>query len=311
MKEQIFDTARKLKMFTGMKIEAYKPEIFLGVGFALLGIGIVEACKSTIEAEEVIEPIIEDIADIKEDYAADIITQDEYKKDLSKAYFGASRGIVRVYLRSFVLIIGGTACILHSQGILREDNLRLIAACKLLEDAHNEYRKNVISELGEEADYRFAHGLEKKKQIDMLTVDENGDISKEKVKNADVLKEYRTHSPYSRFFDETSDAWSPSAEYNKTYILTQMQNANDKLRIRGWITLAEVYEMLGFDATEASLAVGWVLGNGENEVKFDIFELPTPATRRFVNGYEPSVLLDFNVDGVIIDKLRTIGLSQI
>lgn len=311
MKGKILDKVGKLKMFTGMKVNAYRPEIFLGVGLGLLGIGVVEACKSTLDAEEVIDPTIEDIYDIKEDYKADLITNEEYKKDLATAYFEASKGILKVYFKAGFFIIAGTCCILHSQGIIREENLQLIAACNLLNDGFMDYRKNVINELGEEADNRFLHGLHKEKQIDLMTVDEEGNIVKEKVKNAEVLNAYKTYSPYSRFFDETSDAWSPSAEYNKTYILTQEKNANDKLRIRGWITLAEVYEMLGFDATEASLAVGWVLGNGENEVKFNIFDVNNPATRRFVNGYEPSILLDFNVDGVILDKLRDIGLAQI
>lgn len=311
MKGKILDKVGKLKMFTGMKVEAYRPEIFLGIGLGLLGIGVVEACKSTLDAEEVIEPTIEDIYDIKEDYKAELITDDEYKKSLATAYFEASKGILKVYFKAGFFIIAGAGCILHSQGIIREENLQLIAACNLLNDGFMDYRKNVINELGEEADNRFLHGLHKEKQIDLMTVDEEGNIVKEKVKNAEVLNAYKTYSPYSRFFDETSDAWSPSAEYNKTYILTQEKNANDKLRIRGWITLAEVYEMLGFDATEASLAVGWVLGNGENEVKFNIFDVNNPATRRFVNGYEPSILLDFNVDGVILDKLRDIGLAQI
>lgn len=311
MKGNFLNKVSKIKMFTGMKIEAYRPEIFLGVGLGLLGLGIVEACKSTCDAEEVIEPAIEDIYDIKEDYKSETITDEEYTKDLAAAYFRAFRGIVKVYLKAGILIVGGTGCILYSHGIIRNDNLKLIAAYKLLDDGYSEYRKNVVAELGEEADNRFLHGLHKEKQIDLMTVDEEGNIVKEKVKNAEVLNAYKTYSPYSRFFDETSDAWSPSAEYNKTYILTQEKNANDKLRIRGWITLAEVYEMLGFDATEASLAVGWVLGNGEDQVKFNIFDVSSEATRRFVNGYEPSILLDFNVDGIILDKLRNIGLAQI
>ena len=311
MKGKFLEKVSKIKMFTGMKVEVYKPEIFLGIGLGLIGVGIVEACKSTFEAEEVIEPAIEDIYDIKEDFKAEAITGDEYVKDLSTAYFRTFRGILKVYLKAGILIAGGTGCILYSHGIIRDDNLKLIAAYKLLDDGFTEYRKNVRADLGEEADNRYLHGLHKEKQIDLMKIGEDGEIVKEKVKNAEVLNEYRTYSPYSRFFDETSDAWSPSAEYNKTYILTQEKNANDKLRIRGWITLAEVYEMLGFDATEASLAVGWVLGNGEDKVKFNIFDVNSEATRRFVNGYEPSILLDFNVDGIILDKLRNIGLAQI
>ena len=311
MKGNFIDKLGKLKMLGSMKMEVHKPEVLLGIGLGLIGIGIVDACKATVEAEEVLEPAMVDICDIKDDFEAEVLDLDEYHKNLSEAYFRACRGIVKVYLKTGVLLLAGTVCILRSHGILNDRYLQSVAACKLISDGFEDYRRNVIAELGEEADSRFKYGLHKEKQIDATVMNEDGIVNKERIKDADVLNEYRTYSPYSRIFDETSDAWSPSPEYNKTYILCKEQEANDKLRMRGWLTLAEVYEMLGFEATEASLAVGWVLGNGEDVVKFNIFDVYNDATRRFVNGYEPSIILDFNVDGVILDKLRTIGLREI
>ena len=311
MKVDILKGLSKVKTFAGMKFEVYKPEIFLGVGLACIGIGVIEACKATLDSEEVLSDAIEDVADVKMDVAAGIITKEEKNKELAMVYLKTGKELAKRYWKAFVLFALGLTSIFKGQGILKDRYVKLLAGYKLLEDGYSEYRQRVINELGEEADKRFQYGLkQEKKAIDVVTVDENGEVSKEKVKNA-LVSDYESHSPYSRFFDETSDCWSPSPEYNKTYILAQEKTANDKLRSRGWLSLAEVYEMLGFEATEASLAVGWVMGNGENKVKFNIFDTYNEATRRFVNGYEPSILLDFNVDGVILDKLRTIGLAQI
>ena len=65
--------------------------------------------------------------------------------------------------------------------------------------------------------------------------------------------------------------------------------------------------MLGMQRTRAGACVGWIYDekhpNGDNEVDFNIYNLYDDATRRFVNGYEKSILLDFNVDGDILDQI--------
>ena len=51
--------------------------------------------------------------------------------------------------------------------------------------------------------------------------------------------------------------------------------------------------------------VGWIDGgDGDNYVSFGIYDIHAVNNRReFINGYEPSIILDFNVDGVIWDKI--------
>jgi hypothetical protein len=64
--------------------------------------------------------------------------------------------------------------------------------------------------------------------------------------------------------------------------------------------------MLGIPRTEAGQLVGWIYDeecpNGDNYVDFGIFDNRTP-NRNFVNGYERTILLDFNVDGPIYNLL--------
>lgn len=112
-------------------------------------------------------------------------------------------------------------------------------------------------------------------------------------------------SQYARIFDETCSGWTKDAEFNRMFLLQVQHYANEKLKARGYLFLNDVYEMLGIPKSKAGQIVGWIYSednkNGDNYVDFGIYK--TDRNARFVNGYEKSVLLDFNVDGAIIDKI--------
>jgi hypothetical protein len=90
--------------------------------------------------------------------------------------------------------------------------------------------------------------------------------------------------------------------HNATFIRIQQQWANDMLMGTGYIFLNEVYKMLGLEPTPAGQLVGWVKGNGDDYIDFGILDDPYEGMR-FVSGDEASVLLDFNVDGVVWDLI--------
>ena len=110
-------------------------------------------------------------------------------------------------------------------------------------------------------------------------------------------------SGYAKVFDERSPKWLPDSEYNQMHLTMLQQDATQKLKSNGYIFLNEVYEMLGLPKTKAGQVVGWTYDEknpiGDNFVDFDIYSI---RNADFINGYKNSVLLDFNVDGVILDK---------
>ena len=61
--------------------------------------------------------------------------------------------------------------------------------------------------------------------------------------------------------------------------------------------------MLGLPRTQAGQLVGWVKGQGDDFVDFGIFDGDDMKHRDFVNGYERSILLDFNVDGIVYNLI--------
>jgi hypothetical protein len=69
-----------------------------------------------------------------------------------------------------------------------------------------------------------------------------------------------------------------------------------------------VYDSLGIPRSKAGSVVGWIITDGQVAdafVDFGIWAGDDHNVRDFVNGREGAILLDFNVDGVIYDKIDT------
>ena len=119
-------------------------------------------------------------------------------------------------------------------------------------------------------------------------------------------------SGYARFFekytmDEDGNSvlnphWESNNEYNLMFLKAQEKYANDLLRAKKRLFLNDVYDMLGLPPTKAGQVVGWVYDAehpiGDNYVDFGLYA-DNLSYSDFANGFEPAILLDFNVDGNI------------
>lgn len=129
------------------------------------------------------------------------------------------------------------------------------------------------------------------------------DTGKEK-KVKSTVNVANADSGYARFFDESCHGYEEDSQYNLLMLRGQQQYANDLLKSRGYIFLNDVYDMIGIDRTKEGQIVGWVYNKnnevGDNFVDFGILE----TNRETEDGsYEPAILLDFNVDGNILDLI--------
>jgi hypothetical protein len=77
------------------------------------------------------------------------------------------------------------------------------------------------------------------------------------------------------------------------------------LQSRGYLFLNEVLDALDINITQAGQQVGWIRnGDGDNYVDFGIFDDEMkPEHYDFFTGRENAVWLDFNVDGLILNKI--------
>lgn len=301
MKEKLMKTYKKVEL----KAIKHSPEILAGVGVVGVVGSLVMACKATTKLSDVLEESKEQLDKIKE-VAADPAyeekySQDDAKKDTTITYVQTAMKVTKLYAPSVILCASSLGCLLASNNILKKRNAALSAAYMTIDKSFKEYRKRVSDRFGEEIEKEIRYNIKAEEVV--TSVDENGNEVTETVKVMDGTDDPNSYSDYARFFDESCAAWQNDAEYNLTFLKAQQQYANDLLKARGRLFLNEVYRMLGIDETKAGQVVGWVYNpdnpTGDNFVDFGIYNMQRERVRAFVNGYEPNILLDFNVDGVI------------
>ena len=87
-----------------------------------------------------------------------------------------------------------------------------------------------------------------------------------------------------------------------------MGELNKRLQIRGYLFLNEVYEFLGIPLIREGQYLGWFYDPNDptlhNKVDFGIYDCHDILKCNFVNGFENTVLLDFNIDGNIVDRFN-------
>jgi len=295
---------------SGLILQKYSPEILTTVGVVGIVVSTVMACKSTTKANTVLNETkgeLDKCHEVRERYLNGVgedikfdYSETDYKKDLVIVYTKSAVELIKLYAPAVTLGAASIACIYGASHIMRKRNIALMAAYKAIERGFASYRNRVIEEFGENKDYQYRHGI-REEQITAIEEDENG--KKKKVKKTVETVDPNNFSEYARWFDESCSQWKKDPQYNFLFVKTQQRYANDLLIGRGHLFLNEVYDMLGFDRTQAGAVVGWVVNDeGDNFVDFGIYE-DRQGTHNFVNGFERSILLDFNVNGVIYDLI--------
>ena len=232
-------------------------------------------------------------------------TEQDASKDRKLMYLQSSIKIAKLY--ALPTVIGGVSigCVLQSHSILKNRMLSLSAAYATLAVGFTAYKERVAARYGEEAEREIRYN------IGTHVTEETTTNSKGKEKTTTtetkVMEEDCIYSPYSKIFDESNVNWESDPEFSLSFLTAQQRYANDKLRATGHLFLNEVYDMLGFPRTKAGQVVGWIWDknnnpDGDNFVDFGVFNTNKQKAIDFVNGYEPVIILDFNVDGNIWDK---------
>lgn len=293
------------------QLKKHSPEILV-VGGIVGGVAsTVMACKATTKVSDILEHTreqVETIHEVAEAGGAHGIeyTDEDSKKDLAIVYAKTGVELVKLYAPSIVLGAVSITSILASHKIMRTRNVALAAAYTAVDKGFKEYRGRVVERFGENIDRELKYGIKAQKITEVEVDPETGKEKKVK-KTVEVIDPITGCSGYAKFFDEASRCWEKDAQTNLFFLRAQEQYANDLLKARGHLYLNEVYDMLDIPRTKAGQVVGWVynLENpvGDNYVDFGIYDIHREANRDFVNGYERSILLDFNVDGNILDLM--------
>ena len=290
----------------GFTVKKYSPEILIATGVVGAVASTVLACRATTKIGKILEQTKEQTALINKGAETGNIegfeyTKEEAKKDLAITYAHTGIKIAKLYAPAVILGALSITSMLASHNILRKRNLALAAAYATIDGSFKEYRGRVIERFGKELDKELRYNI-KSKEIEETTTDENG--NEVTVKKVVQVAEPSKYSAYTRCFDETCPNWQKNAEHNYFFLMQQQNWANDRLKRKGYLYLNEVYEALGFQQTKAGQVVGWIYDEknpvGDNYVDFGIHsDIHDETKRQFVNGYERSIWVDFNVDGNI------------
>lgn len=272
----------------------HSPTFLFAAGVTGVTCSTVLACRATLKLEDVLTRAQHDLAIAKELEHEDYSDQDR-KKDTAIIYVRSAVAVGTLYAPAVLVGAASISALTASHAILSRRNVALTAAYAALEKGFSEYRERVIEKYGEEEDRKLRYEME------TVIVDDDKGVAKPVLRAAPGAE-----SIYARFFDPFSKSWSKEPEYNLLFLKAQQNYANDLLRSRGHVFLNEVYDMLGIERSQAGQVVGWVISKnsnrGDNFIDFGIFDGDN-SSRDFVNGREGSILLDFNVDGVIWDKI--------
>lgn len=293
----------------GFKIKKASPEIMVVAGVVGVVTSTVMACKATTKVNDILEETRKQVDDVHNVLDSDVITEEEYnnddaKKDLAIIYAQTGVKLIKLYAPSVIVGALSITGILASHKILKKRNVALTAAYATIDRSFKEYRGRVVERFGKELDRELRYNI-KAQEIEEKTVDKDGNETVEK-KTISVV-DPNMYSDYARIFDNGSMGWTKDPEYNLMFLKLQQNQANDRLKAQGYLFLNDVYDMLGIPRTKAGQIVGWVYDEdnpvGDNFVDFGIYDIYNEKACDFVNGRERSIVLDFNVDGNILDMI--------
>lgn len=286
------------------KMKKNSPELLIAAGIGLVITGTVIACTQTGKAKELLAKQKEDLAETDqalEEYPEEY-TERDYTLDrigIRGKYFGK---LTLCYLPAVLAEGAGIACILGAYGIMKKRAAVLMAAYEAVSTAYMKYRDRVREEFGEETEEAIYHGKPLRKAVPVKTNgtdEEHGGV--DIIEQIECSDRYQDHmpSPFARFFDESSRMYKKNAEMNLTFLRQQQRLFNLRLYTRGFVMLNEVYEALDIPETAAGAIHGWIKNKADEPtvtIDFGIYNGYQEGCRDFVNGYERSILLDFNVD---------------
>lgn len=301
MLNNVSDSLKKIFYDMAFKFRKHSPEILVGTGIAGVIAGTVMACVATTKLEKTLEPHKKELEEIHEGRSD--MSEKDYRKEVTRAYARTALSMAKLYGPAVIVEGSAIACLVGSHKIMRNRNAALASTLATVSTAFENYKKRVANKLGEEAEKELRYDIQKEEIEEEYTDDKGKKKTRKKVVRTIDENE---HSPYSRFYDAGQYGWSRDASANLIFLKNTQAYFDDRLRLRGYVFLNEIYEYLNYPPIREGQYLGWYYDPDDetlhNKVDFGIYDIHDVAKRNFVNGRENVILLDFNIDGNIVDR---------
>ena len=302
---------------TGFALKKYSPEILIAVGVVGVVTSAVMACKATMKVPDILDDAKSNIDDVHAEAEAEESKkpEEETQKDLAAVYVKTGVQLAKLYAPSVILGGLSLASIVASNNILRSRNVALGVAYATLDKGFKDYRSRVVERFGEQVENEIRTGVKTQIIQEEVTNPETGEketiTKEEKVMEKPVSDYMRVYCRFKSWDDEhreINNNWQSNMDYNRMFLRSQLRYANDLLRVKKRVFLNDVLEMLDLPTCKAGQIVGWVYDpdnaetEGDGYISFGNIE-DTVMVKMPDGDYDEGFILDFNVDGNILDDM--------
>jgi len=280
----------------------HKPTIFIVVGGVGLFAAGVCAYRSTLKIDMIVDDAQAKLRKIKAGNDQQNYTSMDEQRDTAVVYIQTVGKVVKAVLPAAALAVASGALIFKGHCIFKTQIAGLIGAYNILDRDYKDYRRRIVEDYGPEKDKQFKTGIRK----ELVTTTDTSEDGEERsiVKSIGTVDPYKKDRPFAKWFGKGNKLWHKSPAYNIIFLRCQQQFANQLLQARKshHVFLNEVYDSLGLDHTSEGAVCGWTLdGEGDGYISFG---LPCLDFNEAEMHYESEdFYLDFNVDGIIYDKI--------
>ncbi len=273
----------------GLVLSKHAPTILTAAGtVGFIGTTVL-ASKATLKVEATLAEETALLVKVHEAHEEGKLSDKDATHDKVVLYTRMTTKLAKLYAPALILGAASIASLVTGHGIMLKRNASLAAAYAAVDQAFKTYKKKVEAKFGKDA------------VIDALISTPAEDLTKDEM-TLEAITAVDEVSPYGVIFDEDNVHWSADEDLAALHLKCQEKYANDILQARGHIFLNEVYKMLGFPHTPAGAVTGWVKGQGDDFVDFNIHDGIFEGEDK--NGRTVTKwALDFNVDGVMYDKI--------
>lgn len=236
----------------GLKVQKNMPAILIGVGIGLGVAATIKACDATLKAQDVLAEADANMGLVNKAHSKS--PEKFTEQDLAQAKVQITvkkwTELAKLYLPSLVLGALAVSAVIGGHRLLSKRNAALTAAYALLEKKFGEYRERVAGVIGEEKESEIARQLS----------------SSEGVAEGDSNLETILGNDHVRLYTESHNRWFTDLKLAEAWLMSQQNFANDLLRVKGYMFLNDVYDILGFPRTSTGQLVGWMMANGKGKL---------------------------------------------
>ena len=290
-------------MKASLTVRKHSPEILGAVGIVATVVGVVWACKATVDSADDIRECEDEVREIKECVEAEQFSKKEGAKRVLSARLNCARRVGVKYAGPVAVVGFGLFCQYKGRSILGKRLNSLAAAYTALESRYKLLEDNIRRDYGEDELNRLKYGLRSQKGIVRVADDVGNERDQETVVNGIV--DIDNVKPFTIIFDSRSDRHRTS-KYHCEAELKAMEDTLTKWLVKRkviWLDWAMAQLDIHPQSKEEALlwhSICWTYKPGvpghDNEIKLRWTQVIDPDAEQFDIDYNPVYILDPNYD---------------